>query len=188
MVVVDYPVTEDGKGAVFSVKGEVIFSGTGCTLVKREVFDELKKPYFRTDICWNIKNYGDLIKLTGVPRGQVKDGYGLHDVNFFISIKQRGIPIHLADFKAGQRKLKAWGKAGTNDGAHQIREWRKIKKDYLLNQVKQWPIEPKGELVTVLTDTGEILVSESHAKTLIDKGLATNPPKKAVIIDDSEVL
>ena len=186
VVVVDYPTT-GGGGVVFKVKNEIIFGGTGCTLVKKEVFDELKKPYFTTDICWNIKNFGDFIKIVAVPRGGVKDGYGLHDVNFFMNLYRIGIPVHGVAFTVGQRRLVKLGEPGTNNGAHQIKEIHKFRRDDLLKKVKQWPIEQKGSLTTVLTPTGEVTVSHSHAKILIEKGLATLPPKRAVVVDDSEL-
>jgi hypothetical protein len=188
VVTVDYPTTDYGGGAVFKIKGQVIFGGTGCTLVMREVFDELKKPYFRTDICWNIKNFGDFIKIIAVPRGEDNSGYGLHDVNFFMNLYRLEIPVHDAGFTVGQRKLKALGKAGTNNGAHQIDEWTKIKKDDLLKKVKKWPIEQKGNLSSVIIDNKEILVSHSHAKKLLKASIATKPPKRALVVDDSEIL
>lgn len=186
-VTADYPVHESGRGAVFEVKKQVIFTGTGCLLVKREVFDELKTPYFRTDIRWNIKNYGDHLQFRAT-KTEVNDGYGLHDVNFCMSLYRRNIPIHKIDRVIGQRKLVELGKAGTNNGAHNIKEWTKIKKDHLLKQVKKWPVEKQGNLVTVISAGKEILVSESHAKKLIKANLATKPPKKYIVIDDSEIL
>lgn len=187
VVTCDYPIVKNTKGAVFKVGNEVIFGGTGCTLVKREVFDELREPYFRTDIAWNIKNYGDFIKLTATQRTELDDSYGLHDVNFFINLYRQGIPAHVADFTLGQRKLKALGKAGTNNGQHNIETWKKFKKDYFLKQVKQWPIEQTGKLVSVITPTGEVMCTPEHAEKLLNAGLATKAPKKAVVIDDSEV-
>lgn len=182
VVTADYPINKDGRGAVFSVGKEVVFTGTGCLLVKREVFDELKKPYFRTDIRWNAKNYGTFIKMTKVRTGQI-DGYGLHDVNFCMSLYERNIPIHKLEGKLGQRKLIALGKAGSNDGAHQIEEWKKVYKDHLLKQIKKWPVEKTGDLVEVVTPTGNILVSPAHAKTLVRKKLATRPPRRKLVVD-----
>lgn len=183
----DYPVNKDGRGSVFEVKGRILFTGTGCLLVKREVFDELKAPYFRTDIRWRIKRTTDGVKVIG---NKVKDtdGYGLHDVNFGINLFRRDIPIHKIDTKLGQRKLVALGKAGTNEGAHNIETWAKITKDHLLKQIKKWPIEPTGDLVEIKTPTGIVNVTHSHAKTLVRKKLGERLPKRPIIIDDSEVL
>ena len=186
VVVADYPVTKDGKGAMLKIKNEVIFSGTGCTLVNLAVFVELKPPYFRCDTVWNVKNYGDFIKMTGVPRGD-QESYGLHDVNFFMSLWRKGIPVHDVGITVGQRKLINLGKAGTNDGAHNIEEWTKVKKDYTLKKIKNWPVEKHGSMTTVITPDGELMVSPSHAKTLIKKGLATPTPKRAIVVDDTEI-
>lgn len=182
VVTLDYPVNDSGRGAIFKVDKQVIFCGTGCLLVKREVFDELRVPYFRTDMRWNIKNYGDFLKMT-VSQDSNLDGYGLHDVNFCMNLYHLGIPIHAIPSKLGQRKLVALGKAGSNDGAHQIEVWTRIVQGHLLKEVRKWPVLPTGNLETVLTPTGEVNVSTSHAKTLIKKGLAAKLPKKKLIVD-----
>jgi hypothetical protein len=183
VVTADYPINDKGRGAVFSDKGgKILITGTGCLLVKREVIAEMKPPIFRTDIRWNIKNMGDYIKLTGTKTGQI-DGYGLHDVNFCMNLHRLNIPIHKIETRLGQRKLVSLGKSGSNDGAHNIIEWHKIKKDCLLKEVMKWPVQETGNLVTVETPSGEILVSKSHAKTLVAKGLGKIPPKRYSVID-----
>jgi hypothetical protein len=182
VVTADYPVNKTGRGAVFSIKGQTVFCGTGCLLIKREVFDELRKPYFRCDIRWNIKNYGSFLKMTPSQDTNL-DGYGLHDVNFCMNLYHLNIPIHVIPTKLGQRKLIALGKSGSNNGAHNIEVWKTVRKDQLLKKIKSWPVLPTGVLETVATDTGEISVSPAHAKTLIKKGLATKIPKKALVVD-----
>lgn len=183
----DYPVTKDGKGAVLKVGGEVVYCGTGCLLVKREVFDILKPPYFRSDIRWSPLNYGKTVKLQGSMYGD--EGYGLHDVTFGIKLYRAGIQIH--EFRRlGQRKLLEMGKSGTNDGAHKTEEWKKIKPNYQFKKIMGMPlaIGAKGALVTVDTPTGGIRVSKKHADNLIKQGLATPIDEKKVMIDDSEVI
>jgi hypothetical protein len=182
VVTIDYPVNKNGRGSVFKVDKQVIFCGTGCLLVKREVFNELRKPYFRTDMRWNIKNYGEYLKMT-VSKDTNLDGYGLHDVNFCMNLYHLGIPIHKLPGRLGQRKLIALGKAGSNNGAHQIEVWAKVIEGHLLKEVKKWPVLPSGNLVTLNTPTGEVNVSENHANTLIKNGLATRPPKRKLIVD-----
>lgn len=183
VVTVDYPVTKDGRGAVFSdAGGKVLFCGTGCLLIKREVFDELKAPYFRDDIRWTIKNLGDQIKITGM-KADDGDGYGLHDVNFCMSLDERSIPIHVLETTVGQRKLVALGKAGTNNGAHNIEVWDKVKKGYMLEKIQSYPVQNTGALVSIVTPSGEVMVTKTHANTLVEKGLAKHPPKRHSIID-----
>lgn len=187
VVTCDYPVTKEGKGAVFKdPSGTVVFCGTGCLLVKREVYDKLDAPYFRTDIRWTPLNYGKTIKLQGVMNND--GGYGLHDVTFGIRLLKAGVPIHVYA-TLGQRKLISLGKQGSNNGAHKIEAWEKVKKDFALKKIFSSPLATgaKGVLVTVETPTGGVRVTQQHADNLIKQGLATAINDKNVIIDDTEV-
>lgn len=187
VVTIDYPINKQGRGSILAdAGGKILITGTGCLLVKRAVLEEMKRPYFRTDIRWNIKNMGGSIKLTGAKTGQI-DGYGLHDVNFSMNLHRLNIPIHCIGGKLGQRKLVALGKTGTNDGAHNIEVWTKIKKNHLLKQIQGYPIQPTGKLVEVIAADRNILVSPKHAQTLIETGLATIPPKRHSTIDWSSL-
>ena len=182
VVSVDYPLNKKGQSSVFRDKGgNVLLCGTGCTLVKREVLEKLGFPIFRTDIKWNIQNYGSHIRITATQNN--KDGYGIHDVTFSIKLYKNNIPITIIDMPVGQRKLIKLGRAGSNNGAHEIEEWRTVKKNLLLNKIMKYPVMPVGNLVSVITPTGEINTDKKHAKKLIDQGLGTKPPKKYVVID-----
>lgn len=186
VVTADYPVNKEGQGVVFSDKsGRVVFTGTGCLLVKREVFDVLKPPYFRTDIKWGITNLGNSLRFDArsIPR---QEGYGLHDVTFGMKLWKAGIPISVVG-NIGQRKLVKLGEPGTNEGAHQIEVWSKVKPDYLYKIYKKMDVQPTGNLVTVQTLTGNISVSAAHAKKLIKAGMATKVPKQSVIVDYGDI-
>jgi len=179
----DYPVSKRGQGSAFkNSEGQVIFAGTGCLLVKRMVFDELQKPYFRTDIRWGAINYGSFIRFRANYMPTAPDGYGLHDVNFGMKLWKVGIPISIAG-TIGQRKLLSLGKAGSNDGSHNIEEWHKVKPDVLLKQFKSMPPEPLGNLVSVFTKDGELMVHPDKAKKLVKLGIATRPKRQSVSID-----
>lgn len=184
----EYPVSKDGQGVIFRTKeGVVLFCGTGCTLVKREVFDKIKAPYFRTDIRWNIANYGTFIRITANQGANPElEGYGLHDVTFGMKLYKAGIPISVIG-TIGQRKLIKLGKSGSNDGAHQIEEWTKVKPDVLFKRLKSYPKQPIGKLITVQTVSGELMVHPDKAKTLIKSGMATAIPKRSVVVDYNEV-
>lgn len=181
VVTADYPVNQKGRGSVFSIKGQTIYCGTGCLLVKREVFDEIKKPVFRTNVRWNMKNFGDFLKMTS--HYSTEKGYGLHDITFCMALYERSIPIHVIKEKLSQRKLVSLGKAGSNNGAHNIEVWSEIKKDQLLRTIKSWPVEKTGKLITVKTEYGLMNVTESHAKKLYKAGVAEKLPKKTLVVD-----
>lgn len=184
----DYPVSKEGQGAVFkNAEGDVIFTGTGCTLVKTEVFQKLSYPYMRTDIRWNATNYGKFVRLTANQITNPKlEGYGLHDTNFGLKLWQAGIPIEVIGV-VGQRKLIALGKAGTNEGAHNIEEWTTVKPDVLLKKFQSAPAMPIGVLTTVQTVSGELTVHPDKAKKLIKSGVATAIPHKSIVIDYNEL-
>ena len=166
--------------------GEVIYTGTGCLLIKREVFDLLKMPYFRSDIRWTPYNYRTTVKIVGSMLD--KTGYGLHDVTFGIKLYQAGVKIKVVG-RCGQRKLLELGKQGTNAGAHRSEKWTKIKKNYQYNKIMQQPLalSARSTLVTLETPTGSIKTTPKHAKSLIRQKLATLVDDSKVIIDDSEV-
>jgi hypothetical protein len=185
----DYPVTKDGHGSVFYDKGgRVVFAGTGCLLVKRRVFENLKEPYFTDTIRWSILNYGESIKLIG-NNNDSRDDYGLHDVTFSIKLWKAGIIIQVLPIKLAQRKLISLGKSGSNNGAHNIEIWKKIVKNKRLKAILSQPIAigAKTKLVTIDTPTGAVTTSQKHAENLVNQGLATYPAKRFTIIDDSEV-
>lgn len=185
----DYPINEKGRGSVFyDQSGAVVFCGTGCLLVKKDVFKGLKTPYFTDTVRWTMLNYGESIKLTAVDNTD-GDGYGLHDITFCIKLWNNGVLIKVAPIKLGQRKLVSLGKAGSNNGAHVTKEWRRVIKNLRLKELRKQPVAPgaRSKLVTVDTPSGGITVSRSHADNLVAQGLATYPPKRHTIIDDSGV-
>lgn len=183
VVTADYPTTKKGDHAVLKVKNQVIYGGTGCTLIKRQVFDELKPPYFRDDIVWTPKRYTDQLRFTASNKGKDDDSYGLHDVHLFMRLQLRNIPIHCLDYPLAQRKLISLGKAGTNNGAHNIETWTKLKKADYWKESEKWAEQRPDDLIEVKTPTGNILTKPDHAKKLIAKGMAELLPKKSVTFD-----
>lgn len=188
-VTCDYPVTKDGRGAVFYDNGgNVVFCGTGCLLVKREVLENMQRPWFTDKIRWTMLNYGEQIKL--VASENSGEGYGLHDITFCIKLWKNGIKIRVLPTKLGQRRLLKLGKYGSNKGAHKIEIWKKIVKNARLKALQAQPISigAKSKLVAVRTPNGEMNATREHAEKLVNEGLADYAPKSYLIIDDSEVL
>lgn len=186
-VTCDYPVAKDGRGSVFYDQGgNVVFCGTGCLLVRRDVFNSLKAPYFTDKVRWTMLNYGEAVKLTAVY-GQV--GYGTHDITFCMKLWNTGVVIKTMERKLGQRKLLELGKSGSNNGAHKIETWKKVVKNARLKAIQAQPIAAgaKSKLVTIETPTGGVNTTRKHADNLVSQGLAKYPPKRYTIIDDSEV-
>lgn len=190
VVTYDYPITKRGRGAVFAGKdGKPLFCGTGFMLIKREVFDKLKAPYFRSDISWNIQNDAGRLRFVGSYNGNSDLVYGLHDVTFGIKLWKAGIPITVLPKTLGQRKLVALGKQGTNDGAHNIEEWNKVIPNYQLNKYLKVPdsLSSKSKLVTLETDKGEFQATKEHAEKLVYLAIARNIDPDKIVVDDSGV-
>jgi hypothetical protein len=150
VVTCDYPADNKGRGVVFQARdGKVVFGGLGCTLVSREIMEKLKPPYFRTDIKWHPTNLGTSIMFMAAQGEAKADEYGKQDVNFFMKLQEANATISLFPLKLGQRKLIKLGEAGTNDGAHQIEEWTKLKPDFWLKYISKFPKEDGSKLKTV---------------------------------------
>lgn len=124
-VALDYPFKEDGEATILhDPDGFALYSGTGFLLVWREVLDKMPKPVFRTDIAWETAIFDHV--LTFFPRdvSRIKT-YGLHDVNFGLTLWTNGMPI-IPAAPAGQRKLVAMGLPNTNSGAHVIKTLSRV--------------------------------------------------------------
>lgn len=115
VVTADYPVN-GGMCITYNDKGDVMYAGTGCLLVKREVFDRLERPIWDT-----THKYGPDSRLLGIRAGyELEDIYGQHDIHFYMTIRGLGIPIGVAKSLCGQRRVVEYGQRETNDGFHVI--------------------------------------------------------------------
>lgn len=127
----DYPFKNDGEATILhDPEGFALYSGTGFLLVWREVLDKMPKPVFRTDLAWDTRIQSH--KLIMWPRdvSRIKT-YGLHDINFGLTLWTNGMPIVPAA-PGGQRKLLALGQKGSNHGAHIIKTLKQVGIDNIL--------------------------------------------------------
>lgn len=108
VVVIDYPSHWTGKNAncgnvayTDASNAEIYWAGLGCTLVKAEVFDRLKKPYFRSG--------GQMLHL--LPNGRkvtygVRVSHGGEDFEFYQDCRALGIKIQqVKGMVAGHAKI-----------------------------------------------------------------------------------
>lgn len=101
--------------------GDVIYTGMGCMLVKKEVFNRLELPYFRTVFIELKKD--EKGKITLIPHENMKSpGYGGQDIYFCTSLVNNGIKINLLpNSRVGHMMLMEKGDDMTNSGKHLIR-------------------------------------------------------------------
>lgn len=115
VVAVDYPMG-NGYGCVCKKDGKVLWTGLGCTLIERRVFEAIGQPYFRNDQTARITNLEHMeFHIEDVP-----NKYGGHDILFGLAVNKAGFTIHHLDtMTATHIKIKEYGKPGVNNGMHQ---------------------------------------------------------------------
>lgn len=99
-------------------KGEILWVGLGCTLVKRKVFEKLEPPWFRTDKVLRLNDWKWLDQ---------EAKYGGHDIWFFTKAKEAGFRIEQVGGECEHLGVKELGRPETNNGLHPIFSKSKIK-------------------------------------------------------------
>jgi len=134
VVAMDYPFRQDGDSTILhDPVGLAYWTGTGFILISRDVLDRMHKPIWRTDQTFDPFVDKDTIHFW--PRKLTKTFYGLHDLNFGLTLYSAGLPIHAMSQTGGQRKLVRLGTRHTNDGAHDIAELTEVGRDVVSGMV-----------------------------------------------------
>lgn len=116
---IDYGVA--GWGCITKNKeGEILWCGFGCTMIKRQVFEALEKPYFRSDIELRLND------MAWVP--SPKDKYGGQDIYFCTKAREKSFEIIQVEGECKHLKLNSLGKPEINNGLHDIALKDKISK------------------------------------------------------------
>ena len=95
--------------------GEILWCGLGCTLIKREVFEALAYPWFRSDKAL-LLNFWPEEKW--IDAG--KQAYGGQDIWFCLNARKNGFTITQVEGEAKHLKLDNLGRPEVNNGLHQI--------------------------------------------------------------------
>ena len=112
-------------------QGEILWCGLGCTLVKREVLEVLKRPYFRVDKALRLNDW----TWTDLPVGYLeKRNYGGLDIWFCWQSREAGFKIVQVEGECEHLQLDALGIRGTNNGLHQISVRASIENNQILNR------------------------------------------------------
>lgn len=123
IVALDYafPTVPPTSAITRGADGTVRWCGLGCTLVRRDVFARLERPWFRTDTAYRLTRYGTA-RETLVAVAEERP-YGGQDIDFCVRAGAAGfrlaaVPATLA--VAGHLRLASLGLPGRNAGAHTI--------------------------------------------------------------------
>lgn len=100
------------------IKGKpVAWAGLGCTLVKREVFEKMQKPYYKVTQHTFTRDDNGHITLND---DDVKMGGGGEDTYFFVKARELGFKITpIYDLQAGHARLKR-AVLATQDGKYSM--------------------------------------------------------------------
>lgn len=130
IVCIDYGVNGYSCVAKDSKTNEVLWCGFGCTLVKRQVFEKMEKPWFRTD------------KTLRLNDGQWTDNpakYGGQDIWFCVRAREEGFRIKALPGECIHLKLQDLGRPEENKGMHKIIERPKIQKQQYIDLANKLP-------------------------------------------------
>lgn len=105
-------------------KGEILWAGLGVTLVKRQVFEKLERPFFSIDKSLRLNDN----KWIDTPMK-----YGGHDIWFFTKAREAGFKITQVEGEARHLKLETLGTPEINYGLHKIGEKPKISRKQIIN-------------------------------------------------------
>lgn len=111
-------------------RAEILWCGAGCLLVKREVFEKMEYPYFRTD---KVLRLNDMTWQT-LPEEYIKNkAYGGLDIWFCCEARRLGFKIKEVEGEECEHlQLDELGEKGVNQGLHTISARPKIEKRQVL--------------------------------------------------------
>jgi hypothetical protein len=131
IVAIDYPVgaAQDGWGCIVrDPAGEIEWVGLGCTLIGRNVFGALPRPWFTTD--WRFVREGDAWVAVPVTEPNERR-YGQHDIHFCFAARAHGFSIgQVPGMMARHARIERLGAEGTNVGCHVISIRDHIERQY----------------------------------------------------------
>lgn len=114
VVAIDYPIIEGGKfSSVTYRQGKVAHVSFGCTLFKREVFEQMPYPWFENDNSLDNRTWQPINK---------PHKYGGHDIWFSYKLAKLGIPFGVVKgWQAKHLRCEQLSRILTNQGAYTIK-------------------------------------------------------------------
>jgi SAM-dependent methyltransferase len=128
LVAVNYPIGlyPPRWSTVCRYEGEILFTGLGLTIVKREVFDKLPRPWFRLDRRMALVTKNGK-RQPGLINRPYRDGEGGVDVVFGLRLREMGFrQEEVPDLVGGHIRPKQLGKYNSNNSPHSYDYWNTI--------------------------------------------------------------
>lgn len=121
IVAIDYGVNE--WSCITKYNDEILWCGLGCTLIKREVFEALERPYFRSDKALVLNDWP---QIKWIDAGA--QAYGGQDIYFCMQARGKGFKIKQVFGEARHLKLESLGRPEINNGLRLVVDKPKITK------------------------------------------------------------
>jgi hypothetical protein len=121
VVFVNYPVldTGTGTGTVYSKHGQVWHGPTGCALVKREVFSQMKYPWLETQYSFDARDW----KMMNIP-----NKYGGQDIHWGYKLRKLGIEMkQVTNWQAQHLRCAQLARIENNNGCYDIRRLKPLR-------------------------------------------------------------
>lgn len=140
VVAMDYPFKQNGDATTLhDPDGNAYWTGTGFILIARQVLESIPKPIWKVGSTFDPFVDKDTIHFW--PRKLKGTHYGLHDLNFGLTLYSAGLPVKPMAQTAGQRKLRKLGQQHTNNGTHDIEELTVVGRDVVSGMVTKENVE-----------------------------------------------
>lgn len=110
----NYPMPGGNRCYHTNAAGQVMWTGLGCTLISRQAFEKVKRPWFRTDVS---AEWVDESTIRWLNRPAV---YGSFDVWFGWSLFQAGGKLKVIPGQAKHIRIAELGERERNNGLHQL--------------------------------------------------------------------
>jgi hypothetical protein len=118
---INYHLKIDGRISEMRHKGKIQWVSLGCTLIARQVFEELPEPWFSTDYALAYISTGSACKEKFYELRPSPRQYAGQDMQFCFTALKAGFTIGaVEDVLCAHLKLDAMGEPNTNNGCHRI--------------------------------------------------------------------
>ena len=120
IVAIDYPITKDLRTTSFIDEKIVLWTGFGCTMFNRDVFEKnLHDPWLTDEYDVMIDKMHPFEYHT--VKGHGNNRYGKYDILFGLEMKKLGIPMYvIPDISCRHLRMKSWERKTVNEGTHEI--------------------------------------------------------------------
>lgn len=122
-VCIDYPLLPTLRSCIMrDENGKPIFSGFGCTMFDRKLFDDMKDPWLTQDYDVMIDSMKPFKYHIQERTNKDYKVYGKYDVYFGALMREKGVPITEVPMLCNHLRMRSWERKETNNGAHEIYE------------------------------------------------------------------